>query len=120
LPPLRERGKDILDISEHLLQRCAIRFNRAEENLYFSPEAIQAMTTYTWPGNIRELENAIERAVILSESAVITNDLLCIDLELVDLSQLQPQAASQVNAPHTDKKEAEDDDSLSLEDYFMH
>lgn len=118
LPPLRERGKDILEIAEHLLQSCAKRFNRTEQNLYFSPEAIQAITTYTWPGNIRELENAIERAVILSETPMITNDLLCIDLELVDMSQLQPQSASQ--AEHSAKKESEDDDSLSLEDYFMH
>ncbi len=120
LPPLRERGKDILDIAEHLLQKCAKRFNRAGEGLHFSPEAIQAMTTYTWPGNIRELENAIERAVILSESSVITNDLLCIDLELVDMSQLPTQVPSQTNPSYTDKKESDDDDSLSLEDYFMH
>ena len=71
LPPLRERGKDILEIAETLLkQRCEAL---GRPLLKFSPKAIQAITTYVWPGNIRELENAVERAVILCEGEEIDN-----------------------------------------------
>ena len=61
LPPLRERGKDIINIAESLLQRYCTQFGKPL--LRLSPEAIQAITTYTWPGNVRELENAMQRAV---------------------------------------------------------
>ena len=81
------RGKDILEIAETLLkQRCEAL---GRPLLKFSPKAIQAITTYVWPGNIRELENAVERAVILCEGEEIDNELLDIDLELVDISQIR-------------------------------
>jgi len=119
LPPLRERGKDILEIAETLLER------RCQENLKpplnFSPRAIQAITTYTWPGNVRELENVIERAVILADSTEIDNDLLNIDLELVNISQIRSKQAAtsllgRLGTPLAEEDPAED---LSLEDYFQ-
>ena len=57
LPPLRERGDDILEIAQALLTRTIGRLGSTA--LQFSPEAISAMSLYHWPGNIRELENAI-------------------------------------------------------------
>ncbi len=105
LPPLRERGSDILEIAHSMLKRTIERFG--SQPLSFSTCALEAMNSYHWPGNIRELENAIERAVILSETDVITPELLAIDF------------------PHPDSGNAPEDAldppaGLSLEDYFQH
>jgi DNA-binding NtrC family response regulator len=64
LPPLRERKEDIPPLVDHFLRK----YNRkAKKNVTsISPQAIKALTDYEWPGNIRELENTIERAVVLS------------------------------------------------------
>lgn len=119
LPPLRERGKDILELAESLLEK------RCQENLKslmtFSPKAIQAITTYTWPGNIRELENVIERAVILADGSEINHDLLNIDLELVNVSQIRSKKAPTPLISRHSTPLVEDDPSedLSLEDYFQ-
>lgn len=118
LPPLRERGKDILLIAEIFLQRYREKLQKAA--MHFSPEAIQAITSYHWPGNIREMENVIERAVILSDGDEIDSDDLDIDLELVNLENLQddmefPFNPSSTGSPFFDT----DQDGLSLEDYFQ-
>ncbi|MAY35780.1 MAG: response regulator [Spongiibacteraceae bacterium] len=125
LPPLRERGKDILEIAEAVLKRCCDRLGKDE--MYFSPKAIQAITTYIWPGNIRELENAVERAVILSDGNEIDNDLLDIDLELVDVSQMRSKQKPADNKPRKESEPAskpknnalDPNEDLSLEDYFQ-
>jgi two-component system response regulator HydG len=64
LPPLRERREDILLLIEHFLQIYNERNNRNLQG--FHPRALDALMRYTWPGNIRELENLVERAVILT------------------------------------------------------
>jgi NtrC-family two-component system response regulator AlgB len=69
LPPLRERPEDVLPLARHFLGFCERRQGR--QHLTFSPRCEQAITAYHWPGNLRELRNAVERAVILSPSAVI-------------------------------------------------
>ena len=125
LPPLRERGKDILEIAETLLkQRCEAL---GRPLLKFSPKAIQAITTYVWPGNIRELENAVERAVILCEGEEIDNELLDIDLELVDISQIRGRKPERSRSSAVERKEnrasrvrsSDPIEDLSLEDYFQ-
>lgn len=63
LPPLRERPMDIPALAEHFLTRYSDK-NRKDIRS-FHPEAMEALLAFPWPGNIRELENAIERAVIL-------------------------------------------------------
>ena len=63
LPPLRERPMDIPVLAEHFLKLYGKK-NRKDIRS-FQPEALDALLSYAWPGNIRELENAIERAVIL-------------------------------------------------------
>ena len=123
LPPLRDRGKDILQIAESMLKAQAERLGKGEMNL--SPRAIQAITTYQWPGNVRELEHAIERAVVLSEGPEIDNRELGIDLELVNVNRLRgqtgpvqsPQAANPLGAPRNITSDPTED--LSLEDYFQ-
>ncbi len=115
LPPLRERGKDILELAEYILLKRCREYETSPR--HFSPKAIQAITTYTWPGNVRELENAVERAVILSEDEEIDNELLGIDLELVQISQLRGHKSSGSNAPRISSFDPPED--LSLEDYFQ-
>jgi formate hydrogenlyase transcriptional activator len=69
VPPLRERPEDIATLVRYFAQRYARRMNRHVETV--SAESIAALERYHWPGNIRELENLIERAVILSPSPVL-------------------------------------------------
>lgn len=66
LPPLRERLECIMPLAERLLNRYCRMVNRTLQG--FSEEAVQAILSYDWPGNIRQLANTIERAVILAES----------------------------------------------------
>ncbi|GAB2189123.1 sigma-54-dependent transcriptional regulator [Sessilibacter sp. MAH2] len=127
LPPLRERGKDVVTIAEALLERFCDEMGQEQKKL--SPEAIQAISTYNWPGNVRELENAIQRSVILSEPGEdISYEILGIDLDLVktdtpenyeddELSPYSHKALrpKSVSTPGTDPQE-----DLSLEDYFQH
>jgi Nif-specific regulatory protein len=69
VPPLRERAADIPPLARHFLERAAARCSRRVAGL--SPEAERCLLSYSWPGNIRELENAIERAVVLGQSDVV-------------------------------------------------
>jgi DNA-binding NtrC family response regulator len=74
LPPLRERSEDIPLLANHFLKRCTTRFGKSIEG--FSEPAMAALRTHAWPGNIRELEHAIERATILC----VTREILPEDL----------------------------------------
>ena len=69
LPPLRERKEDIPLLAQHFLKEFAVE--NQKEITGFSPEATDFLLKYEWPGNIRELENAIERAVILAKNSYI-------------------------------------------------
>jgi DNA-binding NtrC family response regulator len=66
VPPLRERRDDIPALARHFLDLSAARCRRRVAGI--SPEAKRYLMDYSWPGNIRELENAIERAVVLGQS----------------------------------------------------
>jgi len=69
VPPLRERRTDILPLAEHLLARLAGVHGRKEARLHATARAM--LEAYAWPGNIRELKNAIERALIFSKDGVL-------------------------------------------------
>src|SRR5690606_38780993 len=118
LPALRERGKDIFLIAEHLLEKFCRKLGKP--HLVLAPDAIQAITTYAWPGNIREMENSIQRAVILcDEGQSITHDLLGIDLSLIEIDPYQDTPeAEQPRPQRTLEKDIQE--GLSLEDYFTH
>jgi DNA-binding NtrC family response regulator len=79
LPPLRERGEDVLALAAYFLSRSCAQLNRSSAG--FTPAALRLIRQHQWPGNIRELKNAIERAVILAESEEITPELLALDAE---------------------------------------
>jgi len=72
IPPLRERKDDVLPLVDHLLKKNASRFQKKVTNIL--PEVMAAFCRYEWPGNIRELENAVERMVLMSESDVLGPD----------------------------------------------
>lgn len=72
LPPLRERKGDILFLANHFAARMAFELDR-EEAPQFSDEAIEELESYSWPGNIRELKNLVERAVYRTDSSLITD-----------------------------------------------
>ncbi|MDD2365212.1 MAG: sigma-54 dependent transcriptional regulator [Desulfuromonadaceae bacterium] len=72
LPPLRERVEDIPLLAEYFIQR----HSTAENRIRIEPEAMRRLMSHGWSGNIRELENAIERACIVSENGVITTACL--------------------------------------------
>jgi psp operon transcriptional activator len=71
LPPLRERKEDILLIASHFAGRMALELGW-DEIPTFSDEALAALENHTWPGNIRELKNVVERAVYRSDAATIS------------------------------------------------
>jgi formate hydrogenlyase transcriptional activator len=73
LPPLRERREDIPALVSHFVERFGRRMGREIDNI--PPETMSALSSYQWPGNIRELQNLIERAVILSNDGVLPNPL---------------------------------------------
>jgi len=78
VPPLRERAADILKLAKHFVSHNNRQFGKHING--FTPEAQQALLSYSWPGNVRELKNIIERAVFLCEGEVITRDDLAIEL----------------------------------------
>ncbi|HOY24551.1 MAG TPA: sigma-54-dependent Fis family transcriptional regulator, partial [Cellvibrio sp.] len=121
LPPLRERGRDIINIAESLLQRYCTQFGKSQ--LKLSTDAVEAIMAYAWPGNVRELENAMQRAVILCEdSNEISSLLLSIDSDsapeiLTTNDMIFGQARTLAsNSAQRPVRESED---LSLEDYFQ-
>jgi len=73
LPPLRERREDIPALVMHFAEILGRRMGREIEHI--PPETMSALSSYSWPGNIRELQNLIERAVILSNDGVLPNPL---------------------------------------------
>lgn len=81
VPPLRKRRDDIEPLARHFLARFAAETGRRVHD--FTPEALESLRTYDWPGNIREMRNVIERAVVLSHADLIDRSELA-------LSQLPP------------------------------
>jgi len=73
LPPLRSRRGDLPALAEHILQRYRLEFGRPD--LRFDPESVEQLQKLPWPGNIRELKNVIERAVVMSEGDVLSGEL---------------------------------------------
>ena len=111
IPPLRERGSDVLQLADAILQRTCRRLKAP--TMVFSVGASQSIATYTWPGNVRELENAIERAVVLAESAEIGEELLAIDMDS------QPELQRTDHLAPAQSQSVEPIEELSLEDYFQ-
>ena len=87
VPPLRDRPDDILPIADHYLSIYSRKYSNSDKS--FSPEASAALQAYDWPGNVRALRHAIERAVILCDGDVVAPD----NLQLPRQS-MEPRASS--------------------------
>jgi two-component system response regulator AtoC len=74
IPPLRERVEDIPLLIDHFIEKIGVRLESTVCGI--SPAARRALIAYSWPGNIRELENAVERAVVMSEGNLLLLDAL--------------------------------------------
>ncbi|HET7578611.1 MAG TPA: sigma 54-interacting transcriptional regulator [Bacillales bacterium] len=73
VPPLRERTEDVPLLAFHFLQQLNQRY---QKNYHFSPDALSLLEVYSWPGNIRELQNLIERMFVAVDDEVITVDFV--------------------------------------------
>lgn len=87
LPPLRTRPDDIPKLVDHFLRKYARKHKRPIKRV--SPEALRLLKKYDWPGNVRQLENVIERAVLLQEGDMITAEHLPQD---VKVQKIQPKS----------------------------
>jgi Nif-specific regulatory protein len=97
MPPLRERKDDIPALAAFFIRRFAGELKKRIDGL--EPDALKLLMRYNWPGNIRELENALERAVLLTEGPLITRE----DLHLGELTTTEPsgEVAPAVKIPPT-------------------
>jgi DNA-binding NtrC family response regulator len=82
LPPLRERRDDIMPLANAFLKKFAAQANRVLRG--FTPQAADRLTSFDWPGNVRQLQNEVQRAVLLSEGPDIdASDLSVSDIRMV-------------------------------------
>src|SRR5258706_5018849 len=88
VPPLRERHGDIPLLVRHFTQQFSRRMNRVIETI--PSAAMDALSQYHWPGNIRELQNVIERAVIISTGPVLNIDISDLKFSNADLPAKKP------------------------------
>ena len=89
LPPLRERREDIMPLANAFLKRFAAQANRVIKD--FTPNAVERLTNFEWPGNVRQLQNEVQRAVLLSEGE---------EIDAADLSISQAKGPGD-NSPDT-------------------
>ncbi len=80
IPPLRERKEDILLLAEYFIDKYCIELKKAKKAI--SKEALEMLRNYPWKGNIRELENCMERSIILCESDTITPDHIALNQQV--------------------------------------
>ncbi|MBI3968244.1 MAG: sigma-54-dependent Fis family transcriptional regulator, partial [Chloroflexi bacterium] len=90
MPPLRERREDIAMLVGHFLDKH--RFGATAAPAKLSESAMRAIENHDWPGNVRQLENIIQRAVVLAQGGVITTEHLVLDptpeRKIIDIEQL--------------------------------
>jgi DNA-binding NtrC family response regulator len=108
IPPLRDRHEDIPVLSFHFLSRYATRYSKQIDG--FSPEAMGKLLEYSWPGNVRQLEHTLERAVIMCREDKIqlghlglqpSGRLRTIDLADMSLEEVEALLISKVLARHS-------------------
>jgi transcriptional regulator with PAS, ATPase and Fis domain len=96
LPPLRERIEDIPFLAEYFLLRARAKVNKKVDSI--APQALALLKNYSWPGNLRELENIIERAVVLTSSSVVDAEHL--PLHVQDVVSFKPQMGYMPSKAH--------------------
>ena len=109
LPPLRARKGDIPLLAESFLKQM----DEGESQIPLSPEVIEKLLSYDYPGNIRELKNIIERALILAAGTPIMSDFLVFEHEQTPLSSAQPATHYDSTAKGTGTSRLTKDDVLN-------
>ncbi len=99
LPPLRHRPEDIPALASHFLRRFGE--DNDKPTIALSPQALDVLQNYHWPGNVRQLENVIERAVVLC-----TGDLIDLDLLPQEILRPQPMSVKEIPVEGVDLKDA--------------
>ena len=96
LPPLRDRREDIPLLARHFLHQHTQRYRKAITG--FDPAALQLLTDHRWPGNVREIDHAIERAVLMAQGAIIRASDLGLRVEGVPSGRLEDMSLEEVEA----------------------
>jgi DNA-binding NtrC family response regulator len=117
IPPLRERKRDILPISYHFLQHFCLEFEK--KIIGFDDETVARLTAYDWPGNVRQLRNIIERAVILCEKDKISPKELSLLGEMADIEKLIDHVPETNDELKRAKKEIREKAILKVEKNFV-
>jgi two-component system response regulator AtoC len=91
LPPLRERGEDVLTLAQHFLRRFSVKYGKHAERL--DPRARDRLLSYPWPGNVRELSHVVERAVLWSKGPMLDVEHLALEVP-PDQAQPGPDTAA--------------------------
>jgi DNA-binding NtrC family response regulator len=87
MPPLRSRREDIPALAEHFLQKFSAAHRKPMPKL--TAQALELLTSYDWPGNVRQLENCIEQAIVLGDADIV-------DVDALPLAETTPKRS----APH--------------------
>lgn len=98
VPPLRERGEDIIQLADYFLKIYAKKYHK--EDITIDNAVLERMREYAWPGNVRELRHMVERAVILCDSNLITRH----DFNLIDMPVLSAGQIATFNLLENEKK----------------
>jgi DNA-binding NtrC family response regulator len=94
LPPLRDRREDIPALAAHFLRQHAQRYRKGLTG--FEPAALQALLDHPWPGNIRELDHAVERGVLMAQGAVIRLGELGLRIDRDQTSRIEDMSLEEV------------------------
>ncbi|HNC70218.1 MAG TPA: sigma-54 dependent transcriptional regulator, partial [Pseudomonadales bacterium] len=97
VPSLRERRADIPQLAEACIRRLASEYGQTAPRL--QPDALRALDAYAFPGNVRELENVLERAFTLCDGRTIHAGDLCLDTATQDISRAQEPGSADIGLP---------------------
>jgi NtrC-family two-component system response regulator AlgB len=97
MPPLRARSEDLVRFAQHYARHFAAQCGRSVQG--FNEDVLSSLRHYAWPGNLREMRNAVERAVILSKGDTITSLDLPAEMRLESLAAENPEAATGAPLP---------------------
>lgn len=101
IPPIRVRKDDIEPLVHYFIKKYSLEFNKSVSNI--SPAALNIMMRYDWPGNVREIRNCIERAVLLAESETITPA----ELSIANVNQVDDNIEQESNLSSLELREKE-------------
>lgn len=102
LPPLRERPEDLPVLLKHFCKQYAQKYDRALPEL--DPQCLRRLQAYHWPGNIRELRHAVERAIILADDGHLDTDLLLMQRRDTNHKVQNDDTADSFNLAHQERQ----------------